>query len=221
MRPGPVRRVLVWDLPVRLFHWLTVALVVALWLTERWNWMGWHVLAGEVLLGLVLFRLLWGLAGSETARFARFLAAPAAALRHLRHVFVREPDREAGHNPAGGWMVVALLGLLLAECLSGVFVNNDVADQGPFTDITPAVVMNLVTDLHAILFQVLVGAAALHVAVIGIYAAAKGQNLVRPMLTGRKLLPVSVPAPAIAGLWRALILAALAAALAGALAWFG
>lgn len=215
------RRVLVWDLPVRLFHWLTVGLVVSLWVTERWNWMGWHVLVGEILLGLVLFRLFWGLAGSETARFARFLTAPAAAVRHLRGMFAREPDHEVGHNPAGGWMVVLLLLLLLAECLSGVFVNNDVADQGPFTDITPAWVSNLVTDLHAILFQVLVGAVVLHLAAIAVHALAKGQNLVRPMLTGRKLLPEATRAPRIAGLGRALVLAMLAAGLAAAAAWFG
>ena len=221
MSQGPARRVRVWDLPVRLFHWLTAGLVLALWLTERWNWMDWHVMAGETLLGLVLFRLFWGLAGSETARFVRFLASPAAALRHLRRLFVREPDHEAGHNAAGGWMVMVLLLLLLAECLSGIFVNNDVADQGPFTNVAPVWVLNLVTDLHAILFQVLVGAVVLHVAVIGVYALAKGQNLVRPMITGWKILPAAVRAPAMAGWWRAIGLAVLAAALAAGLAWFG
>ena len=220
MTSAPLRSVRVWDLPVRLGHWLTAALVFALWVTERWNWMGWHVLAGAILLGLVLFRLFWGLAGSETARFVRFLVSPRAALRHLRHIFVREPDHEAGHNPAGGWMVLTLLGLLLAECVTGVLVNNDVADQGPFTDIMPAWLANLLTDLHTILFQVIVAAVALHVAVIGVYALAKGQNLVRPMITGRKHLPAEVP-PRLVGWRRAIPLAVLAAALAGSFAWFG
>ncbi|MBW4093198.1 MAG: hydrogenase [Proteobacteria bacterium] len=211
----------VWDLPVRLGHWLTAALVLVLWITERWNWMGWHVAAGTILLGLVLFRLAWGVMGSDTARFARFLASPRAALHHLRHLFVREPDREAGHNPAGGWMVLVLLGLLLAECTSGVLVNNDVADQGPFTDIMPAWLANLLTDLHTMLFQVIVAAVALHVAVIAIYALAKGQNLVRPMVTGHKSLPPTVPAPRLAPWWRALPPAILAAALAAGFAWFG
>ncbi len=221
MTSAPLRSVRVWDLPVRLGHWLTAALVFALWVTERWNWMGWHVLAGTILLGLVLFRLFWGFAGSETARFVRFLVSPRAALRHLRHIFVREPDHEAGHNPAGGWMVLALLGLLLAECVTGVLVNNDVADQGPFTDIMPAWLANLLTDLHTILFRVIVAAVALHVAVIGVYALAKGQNLVRPMMTGRKHLPAEVPLPRLAGWRRTIPLAMLAAALAGSFAWFG
>jgi cytochrome b len=215
------RRVLVWDLPLRLFHWLAVALVLLLWATERWNWMFWHVLAGEVLLALVLFRLFWGLAGSETARFARFLTAPAAALHHLRGLFRREPDRVVGHNPAGGWMVVALLALLLMECLTGVFVNNDVADHGPFTDISPAWVLNLATDLHAILFQVLIGAVALHLAAIAVYALAKGQNLVRPMITGRKALPAATPAPRVARWAWAVVLALVAAGAAYAAGQFG
>jgi cytochrome b len=219
-RPLLARPVLVWDLPVRLFHWLTVTLVATLWVTERWNWMGWHVAAGTTLLGLVLFRLFWGVAGSETARFARFLAGPRAAMSHLRALFVREADHEVGHNPAGGWMVVVLLALLLIECLTGVFANNDVADQGPFTDITPAWLMNLVTDLHVILFRVLVGAVVLHLAAIAFYAAAKGQNLARAMVTGRKLLPGEVAAPSVAGWRRAVVLAGLAAAVAVGVAWY-
>ena len=215
-----LRRVWVWDLPVRLFHWATAALVAVLWASERWNWMGLHVAAGTALLALVLFRVLWGLAGSETARFARFLRGPRAAWGHLCEVAAGAADHEAGHNPAGGWMVVALLALLGAECLIGVFVNNDVADAGPFTNIAPAWVMNLATDLHWWLFQALLAAVALHLAAIAVYAA-RGQNLVGPMLTGRKRLPDFVPAPRMAGLGRAAVLAALAAAVALAVLWYG
>ena len=214
------RKVRVWDLPVRLFHWATVALVAVLWASERWNRMGLHVAAGTTLLALVLFRVLWGLVGSETARFARFLAGPRAAWRHLREVAAGAPDHTVGHNQAGGWMVVALLALLGTECLIGVFVNNDVADVGPFTNIAPAWVMNLATDLHWWLFQALIAAVALHLAAIALYAA-RGQNLVGPMLTGRKRLPADVPAPRMAGLGRAAVLAALAAAAALAVLWYG
>ena len=215
-----LRRVRVWDLPVRLFHWATAALVAVLWASERWNWMGLRVAAGTALLALVLFRVLWGLAGSETARFARFLRGPRAAWRHLREVAAGAPDHAVGHNQAGGWMVVALLALLGTECLIGVFVNNDVADVGPFTNIAPAWVMNLATDLHWWLFQALIAAVALHLAAIALYAA-RGQNLVGPMLTGRKRLPADVPAPRMAGLGRAAVLAALAAAVALAVLWYG
>ena len=103
------RSVRVWDLPTRLFHWLTVPLVAGAWATQRLNWIDLHVRLGETLLALVLFRLMWGCVGSETARFRRFLAPPAAAWRHLRHLLRREPDLQVGHNAAGGWMVLLLL----------------------------------------------------------------------------------------------------------------
>ncbi len=104
-----MQKIVVWDVPTRLFHWLTVILVAAAYATWRVNWMDWHAYAGYALLALVVFRLLWGFFGSETARFARFLAAPRRAAGHLAQLLQREPDRQVGHNPAGGWMVLLLL----------------------------------------------------------------------------------------------------------------
>ncbi|MEJ2378669.1 MAG: cytochrome b/b6 domain-containing protein, partial [Pseudolabrys sp.] len=175
-----VRKITIWDGPTRLFHWLTAALVAAAYVTWRLNWMFWHVWAGYAVLALVLFRLLWGLFGSETARFARFLVSPGTALRYLRHALRREPDRQVGHNPAGGWMVLLLLALLLAETLTGLYVNNDVADVGPFTALAPAWVDNLITDLHDVFWQALLAAVALHVAAVAFYWAVKRQNLLLP-----------------------------------------
>jgi cytochrome b len=189
------RSVQVWDVPIRLFHWLVVLLVAGAYATARLNWMDWHVRIGETLLALVIFRLLWGCFGSETARFRRFLSSPANAWRHLRHVFHREPDLQVGHNPAGGWMVVVLLALLLGETLSGIYLNNDIANEGPLTEWVPASIANAITALHEILWDALLAAVVLHVLAIGLYAAAKGHNLLTPMLTGRKHLPARVPAP--------------------------
>ncbi|MEM5294431.1 cytochrome b/b6 domain-containing protein [Burkholderia sp. JPY481] len=193
-QPVP-RPVLVWDAPVRLFHWLVVALVAAAYITLKLNWIDWHVRVGETLLALVIFRLLWGCFGSETARFRSFVASPAAALRHLRRLFHREPDVQVGHNAAGGWMVLFLLALLLTETLSGLYVNNDIADEGPLSELVPAWLANAISALHGLLWYVLLAAMALHVLVIAVYAVAKGHNLLRPMLTGYKLLPSSVDAP--------------------------
>jgi cytochrome b len=200
------RAVLVWDAPTRLFHWLVAVMVAAAYVSARLNWMDWHARIGETLLALVFFRLLWGCFGSETARFSHFLASPAAAWRHLRHLFRHEADQQVGHNPAGGWMVVLLLALLLGETLSGLYVNNDVADAGPLTGFVPASIANAITVLHAILWDVLLAALALHVLAIVLYALAKGHNLLRPMLTGRKRLPASIRAPHMAPAIRALLL---------------
>jgi len=200
-----VRKVVIWDAPTRLFHWLTAILVAAAYATWRFDRMDWHVWTGYALLALVIFRLLWGFFGSETARFAAFLASPRAAFAHLAHIFRREPDRQIGHNPAGGWMVLALLALLLGEALSGLYINNDVADDGPLTQIVPAPISNLIDALHTYLWWILLAAVTLHVVAVAIYRLTKGQNLVLPMVTGRKALPPEARAPALAGPFRALL----------------
>jgi cytochrome b len=209
---GETCRVRVWDLPTRLFHWLIVALVAAAYATLRLNWMQWHGWAGEALLAALIFRLLWGFFGSDTARFSHFLGSPRAATRYLKRSLVREPDLQIGHNPAGGWMILLLLVLLLAETLTGIYVANDVADVGPLTEITPAQVANAITTAHGVLWNILLAAIALHILAIAGYAWAKGQNLLLPMISGTKRLPLDMPAPRLAGPMRAIVLAALSAA---------
>jgi cytochrome b len=200
-----MRKIVVWDVPTRLFHWLAVMLVATAYATWRLNWMDWHAYAGYALLALVVFRLLWGFFGSETARFARFLAAPRRAACHLVHMLRREADHQVGHNPAGGWMILLLLVLLLGETLTGIYTNNDVADVGPFTELTPVPVANFISTLHDVLWQALLVAVTLHVVAVGLYWAAKRQNLLLPMITGRKMLPLGVRPPAQAGVLRALL----------------
>lgn len=204
MRAG-WRRVLVWDLPVRLFHWITVALILTLYLTQRFDLMDWHIRAGEALLALVIFRLIWGVAGSDTARFAHFIGHPVHALIHLSRFHHREPDHACGHNAAGGWMVVLMIALLFFECLSGVYVNNDVANEGGWSEVMPAWVSDLISDLHVWLWQAIVAAVVLHICVVAAYGVVKRHDLVRPMVTGRKSLPHEIAAPRVAPLWRAAI----------------
>jgi cytochrome b len=213
------RPVLVWDLPTRLFHWLTAFLIPLAYLTWRLNWMQWHAWVGDALLALVLFRLLWGFFGSATARFSQFIASPVRAATHLARILRREPDLEVGHNPAGSWMVVLLLALLLAQGLTGIFVDNDVVDVGPLTELTPAPVANLMTALHdRLLWNALLAAAALHVLAILVYELIKRHNLLLPMITGRKTLPSGIAAPPMVPAAPALVFLACAAAAAAALA---
>jgi cytochrome b len=187
--------IVVWDIPIRVFHWLIVALVAAAYATWRLNWMVLHGWVGDATLALVLFRLLWGFFGGETARFSRFLTSPRMAVQHLKTAFLREPDRQVGHNPAGGWMVLLLLVLLLAETLTGLYVANDIADEGPLTEMVAPWAANAIAASHAILWDALLAAIVLHVLAIAAFAMIKGQNLLRPMITGTKVLPASVAAP--------------------------
>jgi cytochrome b len=214
------RVVVVWDAPTRLFHWLVAALVAGAYATWRLNWMVWHGRIGDALLALLLFRLLWGFFGSDTARFSRFVASPRAVAQHLKFALLREPDRQIGHNPAGGWMVLLLLFMLLGETLTGIYVANDIADVGPFTEVVPAPVANAIEASHALVWDALLAAILLHVLAIFAYAAAKGQNLLRPMITGTKVLPASLPAPRLASPARAALLFACGAAAAAVLANF-
>ena len=168
--------------------------------------MVWHGWVGDAVLALVLFRLAWGVFGGDTARFSSFLSAPREVLRHLKHATMREPDHQVGHNPAGGWMVLLLLVLLLAETLSGVYVANDIADEGPLTEIVPAWVANTIASAHAAVWDALLAAIVLHVLAIAGFALIKRQNLLRPMITGAKILPASVPEPQAGSPARAVLL---------------
>ncbi len=203
----------VWDGPTRLFHWTLAALVFTSWLTQHEGWMGWHFYSGYAVLTLLLFRLSWGFLGSDTARFARFLRAPRHALHHLRRFPRREPDTTVGHNPAGGWMVVALLALLAFQVGTGLCANDQAATYGPFADALGQSLSDRLTDLHELGFTLIEIAVAVHVAAIAAYALVKRHDLVRPMITGRKPLPEEVPAPRLASPWRAAGLLAAAALL--------
>ena len=210
------RIVLVWDIFIRVFHWLIVALVAAAYATWRLNWMVWHGWVGNAVLPLLLFRLSWGVLGGETARFSCFLASPRTVLQHLKHLFQRGPDHQVGHNPAGGWMVLILLALLLVETLTGLYVANDIADEGPMTEMAPAWLANAIESAHVIVWDALMAAIVLHVLAIVGFALIKGHNLLRPMITGTKVLPASLPEPRAGSPARAALLL-LACAVATAL----
>lgn len=209
----------VWDTPIRLFHWSLVALVAGCYASQQLYWMELHALCGYGVLALLVFRVAWGFVGSETARFARFLAGPRAALFHLARLFRREPDLQIGHNAAGGWMVVALLALLTGETVSGLFSNDDVAATGPLAKYITKPTSDLLSGLHDLGWDILLGAIGLHVLAIAVYALVKRHDLVGPMITGKKRLPATLRPPRQAN--PALAAASLAAglALAAAIAW--
>src|SRR5215213_870886 len=121
----------VWDLPIRLFHWTIAILVLVSWGSQELGWMQIHFYSGYLTLSLLLFRLVWGFIGSDTARFRSFLRSPLAGLHHLTQITRREPDTEIGHNAAGGWMVLVLLALLAAQATTGLFSNDDIMLEGP------------------------------------------------------------------------------------------
>lgn len=211
-----MRPIKVWDLPVRLFHWAIVVLIFLAWGTQEYNKMEWHVWIGYTILTLLLFRIVWGIIGSDTARFTRFLRSPLAALRHLADLHRREPDQEIGHNAAGGWMVLLMLALIGVQAGTGLFSNDDANTEGPLMHLVGKEQSDWLSHIHYLNFTAIEVVIAIHVLAIVIYAVLKRQNLLRPMVTGTKLMPTDAAAPRLVNpLWAVVTLAAAA----GVVAW--
>ena len=211
----------VWDAPVRLFHWGVVALVFTSWLTQYESWMRAHEIAGYTMFAALLFRLAWGVVGSDTARFRSFLASPMAAFAHLRHFARREPDREIGHNAAGGWMVLVLLALLALQVGTGLCANDQIETYGPLSERVGQDWSDWLSQVHAANFVAIEVAVLLHVAAVFAYMLLKGQNLIRPMVTGRKRLPADTRAPRMRSPMLALAILAVSGGIVAAVVLWG
>lgn len=210
-----LRAVHVWDLPVRLFHWSLVALVIASWASRELDYMEFHRWSGYAILTLVVFRIGWGFAGSRHARFADFVRTPRAMRAYMADILAGGRASFLGHNPAGGWSVIALLACLLVQAATGLFVTDDVLFDGPFHRAVSEATAHRLKKLHGINFNVLLLLIGLHLAAIAFYRIAKGENLVRPMVTGTKWVALdseAEDAPGV-GWWRAPLLLACAAGL--------
>ena len=171
-----------------------------------------HALLGYVVLALLIFRLVWGVVGSETARFASFLRGPAAALAHVRHFLRRGPlEGEAGHNPVGGYAVLILLVLLIVQAVSGLFLYDEEIYWAPLNSWVSEENAAWLGWLHDFTFDLLLAMIAIHVGAILIYLLVKRLNLISPMLGGRAALPAGMAAPRIASTLLALGLFAAAA----------
>jgi len=195
----PVPRILVWDLPTRVFHWLLALSFAGAYLTaesERWRLV--HVTLGYTLGGLLAFRVLWGLAGTRYARFASFVRGPAAVLRYLRSLASGHPEHHTGHNPAGALAIVALLVLGALLVLTGWSIYNDIGGEW-------------LEELHEGAANLMLAVVGLHVGAVLLSSWLHRENLVRAMLTGRKQ---GRPDEAIRRPWRVLGVLLLLAVLA-------
>ena len=201
----------VWDLPLRLFHWLLVALLISQVVTVNigGNAMEYHMLGGYALLSLVLFRIVWGFAGSRHARFADFLRGPKTVIAYARSLAGGAHAPHTGHNPLGGWSVLAMLASLLVQASTGLFADDDIMTTGPLAHLVSGDTVSLCTKIHAINVWVLAALIALHLIAVMFYLLVKRENLIAPMIHGRK--PGIAPAgPELrAGVGRALLILAL------------
>jgi len=183
VRVVEMKSVQVWDLPVRLCHWLLVVAVVGAVVTVKLGsgWMQWHERFGLMVVALLSFRLVWGLVGTTHARFSSFVRGPATIRRYLRGQW-----HGLGHNPLGGWSVLALIGLFGFQAGTGLFATDDIAFNGPLYTAVSSDWSERLSSWHRMTEWGLYGLVALHVLAIIFYRVVRRDNLVLPMITGRK-----------------------------------
>ena len=203
---------------MRLFHWGIVVLVGVSWLCASRGWMRLHFLSGYTILAALLFRIVWGFVGSDTARFVRFMRSPFAAVHHLTRLHRREADTEIGHNAAGGWMVLVMLLLLLVQVGAGLCANDDGDTEGPLANYVGKDWSDWLSHIHAVNFKLIQLAVVLHVVAVAAYALIKRHDLVRPMITGTKTMQPGMQPPRMASPKLALVVFAVAVAIVAAFA---
>lgn len=175
----------VWDAPTRLVHWLFVFCVAFSWWTVENDRMDWHYWSGLTLLGLLVFRIYWGFAGPETARFSQFIKGPRAVIGYVPKLLKPNYRAAFGHNPLGALSVVAILGALITQVTLGLFASDtDGLESGPLSRHVDYDFAKDAGDLHEDFFNVLLALIALHIAAIVFYLVIKRTNLIGPMFSG-------------------------------------
>lgn len=213
---GRLVAVRVWDWPVRVFHW-TLFAAVAVSVASAYAggmWMDWHMRSGYTVLTLLAFRITWGFAGTRWARWSSFVAGPAAVLRYARTLVVPPHAAAVGHNPLGGYMVLALVIVLLTQASTGLFANDDVLTEGPLVKFVSKALSDRLTSIHVLNQWTIYALVAVHVSAAAFHRVRFGEDLVTPMITGIKALPERFAAEGIGTTphGTALVIAAICAA---------
>ncbi len=183
------KTVRVWDPYTRLFHWALGAAVTVSFISVYQNQMEIHIGSGIVIVGLLTFRLLWGLFGSSTAQFAKFVRGPGTVVRYLKNSRAPEFRSMIGHNPLGALSVIALLGLVAVQAGTGLFASDDIYIEGPLEKFVTSETSRWATSIHKQNSNLLLGMIGLHIGAVLFYLIFKGDDLISPMVTGGKRLP--------------------------------
>ncbi len=218
------QRVYVWDWSVRVFHWALVLLVLAMWWTAEQGYMEWHKRLGVGMVGLLAYRLIWGVIGSKPARLSSLLPRPGHLIGYLKTLKARKYRPSFGHSPLGGLAVIALLGLLLVQTATGLFaVDVNGLASGWFGHMVSFDLGRIMADIHETSFDLLVYMIGLHLLAIASYAVLLRANLVTPMITGYQTQNEAEQAvtSATAPIIRVAVAIIIAVGLSIAVMWFG
>lgn len=189
------QKIKVWDAPTRLFHWLLVLLMGFMWYsaTQGGDMLVWHLRGGLLMLALVIFRLCWGIWGSDTTKFSRFVR-PFSEIRSYTQGQMSE-DELVGHNPLGALMVIALLAALVFQTATGLFAadENTFTNSGFLNHLVSEHAGTLARKIHVNFFNVLAVLAGVHIAAVLLYRFVKKQDLITPMINGFKTIDAKQP----------------------------
>jgi cytochrome b len=211
---GAPREVKVWDAPTRVFHWLLVAMVGVAWLSSEEEGFAFlvHTWAGYTILAALIFRLAWGFIGGAYARFSSFLRSPATTLSYVRQFVALKPPHFIGHNPLGGWMVVALVAVLALIVMSGLFAKGEEGLAGVWAGSAIGLSAHDWYEVHELMFNLLLALIGLHIVGVIVDQLLSRDNLIRAMITGNKRVSAQEPtlSAATVGVMRAVAVALMA-----------
>jgi cytochrome b len=193
-----MEKVRIWDLPTRLFHWTLVGLIAFSWWSAEEEHLDWHIWSGLAVLSLLIFRLLWGLFGSSTARFANFVRGPTAIFAYLKDM---KGWRPVGHSPLGALSVLGMLGAIAVQVGLGLFaIDKDGLYEGPLAYLVSLDASEEIADLHEDWFDVVLVLIGLHIAALLFYRLILGKKLIGPMIGGKGVVDAGVE-PTRGGRW--------------------
>lgn len=177
-----------WDTPIRVWHFAIIILLIGLWGSAKFNAFSIHRALGILMMSALCFRLYWGIVGGSSSRFSHFIKGPKTIFSYVKSSRLKEKSNamQAGHNPIGGWSVLAMLTALILQSISGLFsVDIDGLNSGPMARLVSFDVGRVIAKIHAISFHFVIGFIILHIAAIGFYLIVKKTNLITAMITGK------------------------------------
>tara|TARA_R110001583_G_scaffold28426_2_gene100883 strand:+ start:19748 stop:20434 length:687 start_codon:yes stop_codon:yes gene_type:complete len=177
---------LVWDLPLRVFHWLFALTIFSSWFTIEQGYIENHMLLGYFALSLVIFRILWGFFGSKHSQFSSFFPTPKKLINYIIAIRKGNSPYVAGHNPLGSLMVFVMILLICFQAVSGLFIDDGIFSAGPYHDVFGENFESVMKFIHHKFFDLMIIAIVFHISAIAFYWKVKKQNLVVPMITGKK-----------------------------------
>lgn len=178
-------KTLVWDLPIRIFHWLLVAAIAGAWYTAEEGYEDTHMKIGYAIIGLLIYRIVWGIFGTEHSLFRSFIPSPFKLYQHTKNIFKVDAKQSVGHNPLGALSALIMLFLIGLQAATGLFTKGEIW-YGPYTSAVGSELQKRLDGIHHANFDFILVALGVHIVAIFFYLFFKKQNLITPMIHGKK-----------------------------------